>query len=166
MLAGADGLPEDHWSARWTGALVAPASGTYTIAVETDDGVRVWVGGDRVIDDWHGHYVTRNEAEVELVNLRVAAVEPGPEPRVEAATGGALRRASRRAWFDGEWLEAEVLRGEPGSGETAAGPCIFELPEATLVLPPGWSAEVDEAGTIKATDTTSRPRTRSGGGGV
>ena len=25
---------------------------------------------------------------------------------------------------------------------------MFELPEATLVLPPGWSAEVDEAGTI------------------
>jgi hypothetical protein len=27
---------------------------------------------------------------------------------------------------------------------------VFELPEATLVLPPGWSASVDEAGTITA----------------
>ena len=27
---------------------------------------------------------------------------------------------------------------------------MFELPEATLVLPPGWRAEVDEAGTIVA----------------
>jgi hypothetical protein len=27
---------------------------------------------------------------------------------------------------------------------------VFELPEATLILPPGWSAEVDEAGTIVA----------------
>jgi hypothetical protein len=27
---------------------------------------------------------------------------------------------------------------------------VFELPEATLVLPSGWTAEVDEAGTITA----------------
>jgi hypothetical protein len=27
---------------------------------------------------------------------------------------------------------------------------VFELPEATLVLPAGWSAAVDERGTIKA----------------
>jgi N-methylhydantoinase A len=90
------------------------------------------------------------ETEVELVNLRVAAIEPGPEPRIEAAAEGAEQRSSRRAWFDGEWLEAEVLRGEPATGEQRSGPCIFELPEATLVLPPGWQVEVDEAGTIVA----------------
>ena len=41
-----------------------------------------------------------------------------------------------------------MLRGEPGAGFSAEGPCVFELPEATLVLPPGWNASVDEAGTI------------------
>src|SRR5215211_9409113 len=90
------------------------------------------------------------EAAVELVNIRLALVEPGPEPRPRAAEGGRLERGSRRAWFDGEWLETEVLRGEPAAGERASGPCVFELPEATLVLPPGWSAEVDETGTIVA----------------
>jgi N-methylhydantoinase A len=90
------------------------------------------------------------EAPVELVNIRLALVEPGPEPRPRAAEEGALERGSRRARFGGEWLEAEVLRGEPGAGERADGPCVFELPEATLVLPPGWSAEVDATGTIVA----------------
>jgi N-methylhydantoinase A len=90
------------------------------------------------------------EAPVELVNIRLALVEPGPEPRPRAAEEGALERGSRRARFGGEWLEAEVLRGEPGAGERAGGPCVFELPEATLVLPPGWSAEVDATGTIVA----------------
>ncbi|MGZ5419406.1 MAG: hydantoinase/oxoprolinase family protein [Solirubrobacterales bacterium] len=90
------------------------------------------------------------DAEVELVNLRVAAIEPGPSPRLEAAGDAGLERSSRRAWFDGQWIEAEVLRGEPPTGTAASGPCIFELPEATLVLPPGWSAEVDQAGTIAA----------------
>ncbi len=65
-------------------------------------------------------------------------------------TEGGLERARRRARFDGEWVEAEVLRGEPPAGTRAAGPCVFELPEATLVLPGGWRAEVDEAGTIVA----------------
>lgn len=88
------------------------------------------------------------ESAVELVNLRVAAVEAGPSPRLRAAEGEP-DESSRRAWF-GEWTEARVLRGEPPAGLEAAGPCIFELPEATLVLPPGWRAEADEAGTLVA----------------
>jgi N-methylhydantoinase A len=89
-------------------------------------------------------------APVELINLRVAAVVPGPEPRPRAAAEGGLERTTRRAWFDGEWRDAEVLRGEPPAGLEAGGPCVFELPEATLVLPPGWSAAVDDAGTVIA----------------
>ena len=38
------------------------------------------------------------------------------------------------------------------AGTEAEGPCVFELPEATLVLPPGWLASVDEAGTVRAED--------------
>ena len=88
------------------------------------------------------------EAPVELVNIRLAAIEEGPAPRPVAADE--LERSARRARFGGEWLDAEVLRGEPPAGTAATGPCVFELPEATLVLPPGWEASVDDAGTIEA----------------
>jgi N-methylhydantoinase A len=90
------------------------------------------------------------DAELELVNLRVAAVVPGPEPRPAAAPEGELAESTRRARFAGEWVEARAYRGEPSAGFTAEGPCVFELPEATLVLPPGWRAAVDQAGTISA----------------
>jgi len=90
------------------------------------------------------------EAEVELVTIRVAAIVPGHEPRPEAAGGEALERCTRRARFGEDWLGAEVLRGEPAAGTRASGPCVFELPEATLVLPPGWAAEVDEHGSVVA----------------
>jgi N-methylhydantoinase A len=90
------------------------------------------------------------DAEVELVNVRLALVVPGPEPRPEAASPGRMDRSTRRARFHGQWMETAVLRGEPGAGAEAAGPCVFELPEATLVLPPGWSATVDDRGTIVA----------------
>jgi N-methylhydantoinase A len=90
------------------------------------------------------------DGEVVLVHIRLALVSAGPRPQPAAAAGGGLERGERRVRFDGEWVEAPVLRGEPAAGETADGPVVFELPEATLVLPRGWSAEVDGAGTIVA----------------
>ena len=61
------GLGVDRFSARWTGQLVPAQTGPHTLILDTDDGVRVWLGDQLVIDDWHGHFVTRNEALVELV---------------------------------------------------------------------------------------------------
>jgi N-methylhydantoinase A len=90
------------------------------------------------------------DADVVLVNVRLALTVPAPSTEPRAAEEGEIERLSRRARFGGEWVEAQVLRGEPAAGFDAAGPCIFELPEATLVLPPGWCATVDENGTIEA----------------
>jgi N-methylhydantoinase A len=90
------------------------------------------------------------EGEVVLVDIRLAMVAPGPQPQPRAASAGQVEQGAREVLFDGSWVEATVLRGEPGAGARAAGPVIFELPEATLVLPPGWEAEVDPAGTIVA----------------
>jgi N-methylhydantoinase A len=90
------------------------------------------------------------EGRLELVTIRVSAVERGPEPQPRSAADWSLEESEREARFDGAWVRTRVLRGEPGDGVTAEGPCVFELPEATLVLPPGWTASVDEAGTIDA----------------
>ena len=68
------------------------------------------------------------EAEVDLVTVRLALIEPGPAPSPQAAGGGELRRSTRRARFGDRWHEAEVLRGEPAAGDEAEGPCVFELP--------------------------------------
>lgn len=60
-------LAPDRFSLRYTGFLTAPTTGAYTIITEADDGVRVTVGDTRVIDDWVPHFVTRNEAVIDLV---------------------------------------------------------------------------------------------------
>jgi N-methylhydantoinase A len=76
------------------------------------------------------------EAELELVTVRVAVALPGAEP-LPTEPEPARERESRRARFGGDELEATVL----GQGEAKVdGPAIFELPGATLVVPPGWSA--------------------------
>ena len=90
------------------------------------------------------------DADVELVTVRLAMIVPGPDPEPEAAAAGELDRGTRRARFGSDWADSDVLRGEPPAGLEAEGPCIFELPEATLVLPPGWAASVDASGTIAA----------------
>jgi hypothetical protein len=42
----------DTFSARWTGQVEAPATGTYTFHTNADDGVRLWVNGQLVVDNW------------------------------------------------------------------------------------------------------------------
>jgi beta-glucosidase len=56
----ADGHPVDHFSARWTGYYVPHASGDYTFYVSTDDGARLYLDDDRVINDWTQHSETLN----------------------------------------------------------------------------------------------------------
>jgi N-methylhydantoinase A len=90
------------------------------------------------------------EGEVVLVHIRLAMVASGSRPLLVAPPGDALEESARDVRFDGKWVETAVLRGEPGAGFAIGAPAIFELPEATFVLPPGWRAEVDGAGTIRA----------------
>jgi beta-glucosidase len=45
-------LGNDDYSVRWTGQLVPPVSGTYEISVSGDDGYRLYLDGQVVIEDW------------------------------------------------------------------------------------------------------------------
>jgi len=111
------------------------------------DPVDLIAGFERRHEERYGH--RDPDGEVVLVDIGLALVIPGREPRPRAAEAP-LEETSRQAYFGEEWVETPVLRGEPPAGTVAEGPVVFELPEATLVLPPGWSATVDEAGTIGA----------------
>lgn len=46
------GIPVDNWSARWSGRIQWPTSGTYTLQVIADDGTRVWVDGQLLANRW------------------------------------------------------------------------------------------------------------------
>jgi hypothetical protein len=46
------GLPIDVFSARWSGYVTAPVSGTYTFYVTSDDGERLYVNGSLLVDKW------------------------------------------------------------------------------------------------------------------
>src|SRR5262249_41356394 len=42
----------DTFSVRWTGQVQAPSSEIYTFTTTSDDGVRLWINGQLVIDNW------------------------------------------------------------------------------------------------------------------
>ena len=46
------GIPFDWYSARWTGSLVAPPSGVRRIAIEANDGYRLYIDDAFVVDNW------------------------------------------------------------------------------------------------------------------
>ncbi len=48
-------VPPDQFSVRWTGRLRAPETGEYELATVADDGVRLWLDGNLLIDDWNQH---------------------------------------------------------------------------------------------------------------
>ncbi|MBJ7331394.1 MAG: hydantoinase/oxoprolinase family protein [Solirubrobacteraceae bacterium] len=81
------------------------------------------------------------EATVELVTVRVSVSTPagtsrapGDEARTNARTG------TRTAWFGGSSYEAAVVPSAPPGDGCLEGPAMIEQPQATIVVPPGWSA--------------------------
>jgi uncharacterized repeat protein (TIGR02543 family) len=62
------GFGTSGWAVRWDGMLSAPVAGNYTIRTTnlTDDGVRVWVGGTLLIDNWTTPSAASRQAVVTL----------------------------------------------------------------------------------------------------
>ena len=55
-----------HFSIRWVGYLQPETTDTYTISTFADDGTRVWIDDDQIIDDWSDHAGTTKRAKIDL----------------------------------------------------------------------------------------------------
>ena len=56
----------DGFTVRWTGMLTVPTSATYTFETNTDDGIRLWIGGQQIIDNWTDHGATLDSGDIAL----------------------------------------------------------------------------------------------------
>ncbi len=45
-------LPNDWYSASWTGKIIGNSTGTYKIGIEGNDGYRLYLDGKQIIDNW------------------------------------------------------------------------------------------------------------------
>ncbi|GAB5536640.1 MAG: ThuA domain-containing protein [Rubricoccaceae bacterium] len=49
-----EGAPTSDFSVQWRGMLKVPASGRYRFTTMSDDGARLWIDGELVVDGWDG----------------------------------------------------------------------------------------------------------------
>ncbi len=69
------GVPATGWSARWTGTLTPPTTGTYTFALTSDDGSRLFVNGQQVINNWFNQPPTTRTGTVNLTAGQQVSIE-------------------------------------------------------------------------------------------
>ena len=131
----------DNFSARWEGAITAPEDGDYQIGAEADDGVRLWLDGKLVVDDWGIHPLRFNSAKVALqkgqkVQLKLdyfnASLSRGlrlgwKTPSQLASTAGSNHKAvetflpAKANWYD-FWTN-ELFTG----GNTVSKSCPIDI---------------------------------------
>ena len=103
------------------------------------------------------HNYSDREQAVEIQGLRVTGagvVEKPTFPEVGAGDAAAARVGSRAAYFtdEGGFVDTAVYdRDALGAGATVDGPAVIEQMDATVVVPPGATAEVDDLANIVIT---------------
>jgi hypothetical protein len=115
-------FPRTHFSARWNGTIEVPASaGDVKLATLEDDGARVWIDGQEVIDAWGPHDSATSEANAVLtagvphqIRIEYLQLDYGAHIRLlwEPAK---LPEATRTTWIPpGDWINAwngEIISG-------------------------------------------------------
>jgi beta-glucosidase len=59
-------IPCDDFSVRWTAKLVPPEPGMYEFRLSADDGVRLWLNGELLVDAWDRRGLASDLAQVRL----------------------------------------------------------------------------------------------------
>ncbi len=106
---------------------------------------------ERHYRDVYGRLLDGRAISVATLRCTVTGLRPQVDLRALGTpdSEGPRRLGTRRLYTGGSWVDAEVVdRGALASGDRVDGPTILEQPDATTVLPPGWTAGVDVLGNL------------------
>jgi hypothetical protein len=137
-----EGIPPDGFAARWTRRLYFDQD-TYRFTVVADDGVRFWIDGWLVLDEWHD-----SSEGIYVVDIPLPAGDHALHLEFYENLGGAL------AYLDWERIEPATVTPEPTSSP-AEPPTL--TPEPTVPLPTdAWWAEYYKNADLKRRPVLSR----------
>ncbi len=99
------GIPVEHFSVRWTTRLEVPETGDYFLDVASDDGIRLYVDGNMVINNWTNHPVTINSTRAhfekgKFYNIKLEYYQDD---------GGAIARLGLRSAEDDSFKKAVAV---------------------------------------------------------
>jgi beta-glucosidase len=143
-------LRPDSFSVRWTGTVTAMKSGPHTLQTISDDGVRLWLGGTLLIDDWSDHGAHPRSASVDLVagrayDLRIEYYEN---------TGDALMKLGWRS--ADEALLAEAVHAASSSDAAILCVGLNEFFESEGFDRQSLSLPTDQADLIRAVTAANK----------
>jgi beta-glucosidase len=70
-----NGVNATQWSAKWTGTLTPPATGSYTFSLASDGGTRLYINGQLIIDNWSDQAAHTETGAVSLTANKPAQIE-------------------------------------------------------------------------------------------
>jgi hypothetical protein len=173
------GMPDDNFSVRWSGQLGPQTeSGDYTFGITSDDGARLWVNGQIVIDHWNDQIATLNTGTVRLeagktyplrleyfdsgnhAMCRLAWLRPSESPGV----------SKRSVWIPpGVWRNAWSGRAYQGPATVQLrfplrqiplfvrdGGIVFTIPQMQHTGEKPWSTIIVDAFVPSAVNSTTR----------
>jgi hypothetical protein len=109
--APAAGVPADDFSARWT-RIEHFDGGTYRFHALADDGFRLWVGSNLVIDSWvdqQGGWITRDVYLNQVYIPERNASTRHANHSISHADGYSLRTVNQSIYY-GEWVSLGTCR--------------------------------------------------------
>ena len=68
-------MSADNFSVRWKGLIKPLSTGTYTFFTVSDDGVRLWVNNQLIINNWTEHGATENTGIIQLESSRIYDIQ-------------------------------------------------------------------------------------------
>jgi hypothetical protein len=119
----------DTFSVRWDGFVEPSGSETYRFYVTSDDGVRLWVDGKLLVDNWTDHAATENSGTITLTagvryDIRMEFYENGGD--ATATLSWSSPSVSKRIVPSTRLFPATV-----GGGATSAAPTLRDKSVAT-----------------------------------
>jgi RHS repeat-associated protein len=125
--APSPGAPADRFAISWDGFFTAPATGAYRFGVASDDGARLWVNRDLVVDAWVPRGITENLGRE--ITLEAGQTIPIRLDYFEQGGPGAVRL---------------IMDGVAGRGVIESK----HLTPGGRILPPGMSLSADADGDL------------------
>lgn len=120
--------PTDNFMVRWTGFFVPPGDGKYVFHTVADDGTRLWIDGNKILDNWGD-----NPGDTTASSVDLKAGVPVPITLEYYEHGGSAT--------------AELRASGPGLDPSKAIPSQ-DLEPGVQALPDGWNLGLDADGDI------------------
>ncbi|GCF16117.1 hydantoinase [Haloarcula mannanilytica] len=127
------------------------AGQSFELTVDIDRPFDTEAARERFAAAHESAYGYRADESVELVNCRVTTTVEREAPPVAYAASGNPQKGSREAVFADDVRETPVYeRARLPPQEKIDGPAIVEGDESTIVIPPEWTVQVRDDGTLTA----------------